>query len=445
MLTPSRRSDAVLEPEQQYAVVLLNEDQLSQFIRRPGMRQVNRGYTVPDVHTRYLRLKRRTAATAVLLLVLATGGFLYFVAPRPAMASMFPWRETTEAPTLATGASFSVTVASLDSGDGAGTAAGRVRALGLPAFTRVSPGRRQLHQAMVGPYISLDEAERVQRRLARSGFTGARIFVDESLRNAPRNELHAVAAEGNPRVLLVGAPGRMSLVFEMPLEPRQVRSRRDTNMLDLDVGPMSNPVRLQQWTAPEGVHLVERVALEGVAAPGSGQFMRAHVALPEFARANVRTEGRRVYVDLTWPMAAPDLTASRAVAVQASSSTQTERTPAAPAARETDRFGEKYGEALRPVLDRLVDIKPFLMSAAQSGSPDVRGALDETLAELEASLNAMHAPATALAQHQLLLSAVRAGRRSTDSTFHGDRTAQAREAFVLYDAATATAIIPAAQ
>ena len=175
--------------------------------------------------------------------------------------------------------------------------------------------------------------------------------------------------------------------------------------------------------------------------------MRAHVALPEFARANVRTEGRRVYVDLTWPMAAaPDVTAPRAVASQPSSSpTQTERTPAAPAARETDRSGEKYGEALRPVLDRLVDIKPFLMSAAQSGSPDVLGALDETLVELERSLNVMHAPATALAQHQLLISAVRAARRATDPTFRGDRTAQARETFVLYDAATATAIIPAAK
>ena len=32
--------DVVLEPEQQYAVVLLNEQQLSQFMHKPGMRQV---------------------------------------------------------------------------------------------------------------------------------------------------------------------------------------------------------------------------------------------------------------------------------------------------------------------------------------------------------------------------------------------------------------------
>ena len=92
---------------------------------------------------------------------------------------------------------------------------------------------------MVGPYASLDEAERVQRRLTRSGFRGARIFVDETLRNAPRNEVEATVAEGNPNVLLIGAPDRLSLVFELPLEPRQVRSRRAENVLDIDVGPMA--------------------------------------------------------------------------------------------------------------------------------------------------------------------------------------------------------------
>jgi cell division septation protein DedD len=389
------------------------------------------------------------------MLIVATGGFFYFVSPRPAMASMFPWKETAAAPTLATGASFSVTVASLESGDGVGTAAGRVRTLGLPAFTRLSPDRSQLHQAMVGPYASLDEAERVQRRLGRSGFTGARIFVDESLRNAPRNELHADAAQGNPTVILLGAPDRVSLVFEMPLEPRQVRSRRSDNMLDLDVGPMANPVRPQQWSAPEGVHLVEGVAMDGIAAGESGLFMRAHVAVPKFARANVRTEGRRVYVDLTWPQVAPDANAPRS-AFQAPTQAPTQAQPApksvaaakpeAAAPRDEAQLGVKYGDALRPVLARVAAVKPFVMSATQSGSPDVLGALDETLATLEASLKAMHAPATALDQHQLLISAIATARRAVNPAFSGDRSAQAREAFVLYDAAMSTAsLTPAAQ
>lgn len=449
MLNRKSQPDAVLDPEQQYAVVLLNEEQLSQFMRKPGMRQVNRGHSVPDVHTRYLRLKRQTAAAAALLLVLGGGSFLYFMAPQPAMASMFAWKELPEAPTLDTGASFSVTIQTTDSSDGAGFAANRVRALGFPSFTRVSPGRRQLHQAMVGPYASLDEAEKVQRRLTGSGFPSARIFVDESLRNAPRNDVENThVAEGNPNVVLLGAPDRLSVVFELPLEPRQVRSRRVENVLDLDVGPMSAKVTSQQWSAPEGVHLIERVSIEGVQASETGDFLRAHITMPEFARANVRAEGRRVYVDLTWPLIAPDAVAPRPAAAAAESG------PAQPApskvvpvvdARQSAKPAGEYEEQLREVIGRLGEVKPFLMSAAKSGSPDVLRALDETLSTIETSLRGMRAPAASLDQHQMFMSAIRTARKATDVSYTGDRNAQAREAFVLYDAAmnAGTLITPA--
>jgi hypothetical protein len=439
VLSRKSQPDAVLEPEQQYAVVLLNEEQLSQFMRKPGLRQVNRGHSVPDVHMRYLRLKRQTAAAAALLLVLGAGSFLYFMAPQPAMASMFAWKELPEAPTLDTGASFSVTIQTTDSGDGAGFAANHVRTLGFPSFTRVSPGRRQLHQAMVGPYASLDEAEKVQRRLTRSGFPSARIFVDESLRNAPRNQVENVdVAEGNPNVVLIGAPDRLSVVFELPLEPRQVRSRRVENVLDLDVGPMSAKIAPQQWSAPEGVHLIERVSIEGVQASETGDFLRAHITVPEFARANVRAEGRRVYVDLTWPMVAPDAVAPRpAAAAAASEPSQPPPSRVVPVvdARQDAPSADVYAEQLRGVTERLGAVKPFLMSAAKSGSPDVLRALDETLSTLETSLLGLRAPAASLDQHQMFLSAVRTARKVTDVSYSGDRSAQAREAFVLFDAA----------
>jgi hypothetical protein len=437
----NRRSqpDAVLEPEQQYAVVLLNEEQLSQIMRKPGMRPVNRGHSVPDVHMRYLRLKRQTAAAAALLLVLGAGSFLYFMAPQPAMASMFAWKELPEAPTVDTGASFSVTIQTTDSSDGAGFAANRVRTLGFPSFTRVSPGRRPLHQAMVGPYASLDEAEKVQRRLTRSGFPSARIFVDESLRNAPRNDVaNAEVEEGHPNVVLISAPDRLSVVFELPLEPRQVRSRRVENVLDLDVGPMSSKVVPQQWSAPEGVHLIERVSIEGVQASETGDFLRAHVTLPEFARANVRAEGRRVYVDLTWPMVAPDAVAPQPDAAAAAAGPEQpppSRVVPVADARQGAQSSDTYAEQLQGVVERLGEVKPFLMSAAKAGSPDVLRALDDTLSTLETSLRGMRAPAASVDQHQMFLSAIRTARKATDVSYSGDRNAQAREAFVLYDAA----------
>ena len=439
MLNRRSQPDAVLEPEQQYAVVLLNEEQLNQIMRKPGMRPVNRGHSVPDVHTRYLRLKRQTAAAAALLLVLGAGSFLYFMAPQPAMASMFAWKELPEAPTLDTGASFSVTIQTTDSSDGAGFAANRVRTLGFPSFTRVSPGRHQLHQAMVGPYASLDEAEKVQRRLTRSGFPSARIFVDESLRNAPRNDVaNAEVAEGNPNVVLISAPDRLSVVFELPLEPRQVRSRRVENVLDLDVGPMSSKVAPQQWSAPEGVHLIERVSIEGVQASETGDFLRAHVTLPEFARANVRSEGRRIYVDLTWPMIAPDAVAPQPAAAAAEAGPEQpppSRVVPVADARQGAQSSDAYAEQLRGVVERLGEVKPFVMSAAKAGSPDVLRALDDTLSTLETSLRSMRPPVASVDQHQMFLSAIRTARKATDVSYSGDRNAQAREAFVLYDAA----------
>lgn len=461
MLTPSKKPDGVLEPEKQYAVVLLNEDQLQQLVGGRA-RPVNRGYSVRDVHSRFLRLKRQLAAAAIVAGVVGVGGGIYFLMPQQAMASIFTWSEAADAPTLPTGASFSVTIASLDSGDGAGVAATRVRSLGLPAFTRTSPDTNQLHQAMVGPFASLDEAERVQRRLVRAGMGGARIFVDESLRNAPRHEEQTPSIpDGNPSVVLLGAPDRVSLVFEMPSEPRQVRSRRSGGLMDLEVGPMPNPVYAQQWVAPQGVHLVERVAIDGAPPSENGQILRAHIAVPEFAKANVRSEGKRVYVDLTWPAAQSDAPESaapmRAVAMPSEQPTpdiapapvaaaprQAQAAAPAPAAAPPAqaRGQQQYATAVRPILDRLTEIKPFLISATQSDSPDIQKAVDDSLAPLEASLRALRPPDAAVDQHHMLTTVIRTARRAVDPAFAGDRQAQAQQAVAMFEAST-VAITPA--
>jgi hypothetical protein len=194
---------------------------------------------------------------------------------------------------------------------------------------------------------------------------------------------------------------------------------------------------------------VERVSIEGVQASASGDFLRAHVTLPEFARANVRAEGRRVYVDLTWPMIAPDVVAPKPATAMASAQPEAPVSRAVPVvdARASAQPAGPYTEQLKGVVDRLSEVKPFLMSAAKSGSPDVLRALDDTLSGVEASLRGMRAPASSMDQHQMLLSALQAARKATDVSFSGDRSAQAREAFVLYDAAmnAGSLITPTAQ
>ena len=253
MLTPR-----VQKPEvsaQQYAVVLVNEEQLNQLIRRPGMRQVNSRFGSSDLHNRYERLKRRTTAAVILLLLVVAGGLAWVFVPQPAMASVFPWSRPAAIPTIDTGASFSVTIASVDSVDSANVAATRVRSLGLPAFTRRSPGKYQVYQAMVGPFASLDEAELAQRRLGALGYRGARLFVDESLRGAPRSERPADASATNPGLLLLGAPDRISLVIELQSEPRQVNSSRpDAATLQIDAGPMATAASPQ----PRSARIIEQ-------------------------------------------------------------------------------------------------------------------------------------------------------------------------------------------
>jgi cell division septation protein DedD len=437
---------------QQYAVVLVNEDQLNQLMKRPAMRQVNSRFLAQDAYSRYEKLKRRTAAAAILLLVLVAGGFAWVFVPQPAMASMFDWSKPAAIPTLVTGASFSVTIASVDSADGANVAASRVRSLGLPAFTRRSPGKYQVYQAMVGPFASLDEAEKAQRNLGSLGYRAARIFVDESLRTTPRGEQPIVdMTTANPGLLLLGAPDRLSLVFEMQSEPRQVNSSRpDGTTLQIDAGPMTTPAQPQQWSAPDGVHLLHTVSIEASSAQGGLNYLRARVALPEFAKANVRTEGRRVYVDLTWPREDEDARAPRRMTViqegdRSAAPAQSESTNAAAKPGASAALGEeeRYREAIEPIHRRIQEVRPFYLSAAQSGSADVYGAVDQTFAAIEASINSVKVPLSEAGQHQLLLTATRAARQGLDPAFAGDRLAHAQKTLVMFEGAMAAPVIVA--
>jgi len=431
MLTPERVQDAEIAPPQ-YAVVLVNEDQLDQLMRRPGMRRVNTGYAPRDVYLRYDRLRRRLAAAAVLMLVLASGGLFWFLAPQPALASMFPWSGGAQAPALATGASFSVTATTVASGDSARRTAAVILDGGLPAFTRLSSGRPQMYQALVGPYATLEEAQDAQRRLGDLGYGRARLFVDESLRDYARAGAHVGVAEGELGVVLLGAPDRVSLVLELPETPRQLSSRRTTpSTLDVDVGPLSTEIVRQQWSAPPGVHLLQAVAVQGLTAPAGGGFLRARVVLPEFAHASVRAEGRRVYVDLTWPTSDGDLRASLPPAPVAVA--RASRAPEPSPAEQDAALAVRYQEAIAPLVARMAEIRPFLLSAAQSGSPDVLLALDTTLAELEGTLKATPAPPVVVGQHQLLLTATQVARQGLAPDFQGDRLAQAHQALAIFD------------
>jgi hypothetical protein len=81
------------------------------------------------------------------------------------------------------------------------------------------------------------------------------------------------------------------------------------------------------------------------------------------------------------------------------------------------------------------------MSAAQSGSPEVYAALEQTLATIEASLVSMSVPAAEAGQYQLLVSALRVARNGLAPGFPGDRVAQAQKAITMFEGAMAAPVI----
>ena len=155
---------------------------------------------------------------------------------------------------------------------------------------------------MVGPFASLDEAEKAQRRLGGMG-SAARGYSSTS-----RCAAHLAAS--SHRRSSAAIPAYCSSA--RPIACRSCsRCSRAASGHFVAAGrhdvpdrcrPDATPAQPQQWSAPEGVHLLHTVSIESLSAQGGLNYVRARVALPEFAKANVRTEGRRVYVDLTWPL-----------------------------------------------------------------------------------------------------------------------------------------------
>jgi hypothetical protein len=452
-------------PAQQYPVLLLNEEQISYLMQRPAMRQVNQRLVAGDSSAAYARWMRRGRVAAVAFGVLVAGAAAVAWAPRPALA--LSWIRSA-VPTVATGASFSLAVASLRSADSAAETASRLEAAGISSFTRAVPDS-STYQVMAGPYVSLDEAERMQQRLAAGGFGGSRVFVDDSLRHAPRND--AVARAGmNPGIVLIGAPGRLSLAFEMRNEPRQVTARRaDDTTLDIDIGPIDAAIPSQQWSAPSGVHLIRAVTIEDAGGTGGARYARATLTVPAFARADTRVEGRRVYVDLTWPAESLETHATLAVSAGASTAAAApsivQRASARPvdgsaasAPQGTSGVRERAATppavvavaapppaaatvvSLVPIVAKLERVLPFVQSAAKSPANDVLEALAPTLGEVDAALKGMTGTADAAARG-LLISATASARRAVSPAFAGDRIAESHQAAGLFEAAKA--LLPA--
>jgi len=253
---------------------------------------------------------------------------------------------------------------------------------------------------------------------------------------------------------------RLSLVLQLAEEPKKVASSTvNGSTLQIDVGPVTARHQAEQLNPRTGIPVIAQVALQDVEGAGREPVMRARVTLQGASRSDVRVLGRRVYVDFTpAPADATSRTAGRLPAAGAeapalrnalvrsagASAPAVDRLEPAPTTDEprpvvvieqtasVPARAATYDDEIAPLVSRLAEIQPFLLSATTAPAPEVLAALAQTLTGLHDSLRGIEAPPAAAPSHAVLVSAVDQARQSVGRDFSGDRAAQARQAIVLW-------------
>jgi hypothetical protein len=271
----------------------------------------------------------------------------------------------------------------------------------------------------------------------------SRLVVRAAILVLVANVFGSVAHAAEPRfqnVALLTARDRVSLVFELTAEPRDVATRRvSAAVLELDAGPAAVPARPTSFMAPPGTRFVMGVSIQSGDGLAGGR-LKARITLLERARSGVRVVGRRVYVDFS-----PD--APEQSRVDGPGSALTERTapahpaaptvvtPASPLPVAAPVANPAYRAAVDTAIERFEQLTPFMLSATTSPSEPVLKAIGSTLAGIQGLLISVDVPADSRRAHDALSSAVAAAVTAVSPTFTADRAAQMRQALSLFEQA----------
>ena len=406
--------------------------------------------------------RARIWVTAAAVVLIAVTVVWLRAAGDPKAASTRASHRIVNGPPLATGASFSVNVTSFSRDADARVMAGRLTKAGLPSFAWRLNG--SLRDVLVGPFVSIDEAEAAQGEVARLGYPRGRLHVDERLRGTGTVAL-AAEAKANPAVVLVAAPGRLAVAFELAEEPQEVSGRR-IDSTTFAVTDQRRPVDRRA-----GVERAVRRAAREARQRGGRPARRARSRSPgdrggerrgdraSAGRARVRGRGARAARVRRAAGGAGCETGFDRVRIAARDGARGTtagaiRVRAACARIGADRSGilrdgrssygaaspgdvGQYRQAIGPVFARFEEIQPFLRSAVATPTPEVLAAIAGTFAELEQTLRATDVPRAAQGAHGLLLSAIQLARGAVVPSFTGDRMTQVREAMAQFQAAKA--------
>ncbi|HTM02160.1 MAG TPA: ATP-binding protein [Vicinamibacterales bacterium] len=150
-------------------------------------------------------------------------------------------------------------------------------------------------------------------------------------------------------------------------------------------------------------------------------------ATPLFAGAPTDSHGN-VYIVLSpTPVAAPvpSIPARRTTTAAAAVAK-----PASPAARSPE---EAYRDAVKPSLQKLRELGPFMMSAASSPDPRVASAVIAGIGSVRSALEALPPPPSARGSYVTVLGAVDSLSSALSPGFTGDRPAAIRQAMSTID------------
>ena len=321
-------------------------------------------------------------STAAVALFVTDAALTTFGPPHVVSVIVREWRKA-GMPSVATAASFSVSAGSFATQAKAATFAAALDASRLPVLVRVRPDDRR-YQVLVGPYVSTDEAEHAQRTLAAWGLGDSRFVVDDTMRSPSTASVFGVGGESNG-VVMVAAPGVLSVVFEMTAAPRTVEAKRTSattidvaiGQIAADAGPDVKVGPYEALALPDGVSLVHDLSVRSDPAKAS---LNAHLVVPGEIESRLRLEGKRVYLDLAWPKAPWNIRSAgpKGPALQ-------EPADDAVARQVLSDPTQSASQQLAAAEARFHEIEPFLASVTDSDA-DVRAALRRSLDALRMSV-----------------------------------------------------------
>jgi hypothetical protein len=236
-------------------------------------------------------------------------------------------------------------------------------------------------------------------------------------------------------VAVLTARDRVSLVFELTGEPKDVATRRvSAAVLELDAGPIVMPAKATSFMAPPGVRFVMGISLQAGDGTTAGR-LKARITLLERARSAVRIVGRRVYVDFSPDSLPVEPQPGRTSAPRPAARTVPAPTTAAPVPAATPSAADAYRTMVQPAIERFEQLTPFMVSAAASPSESVLKAVGNTLIGIQGLLLSVDVPAESRQTHDLLSSAVATAVTAVNPSFTGDRSAHAKQALILLERA----------